>query len=233
MAKMFNFQRVKELMREKNISQNDIVFYLAEKGINYTLDGVKNWFRKKENTRNNPEIQTLRALAELFETNLDELITGASDTPKQTPLRRVPIVGSASCGVPELNAYQDVDTYTYCPADEWNEEMYSVIANGSSMEPDIEEGDELLCDPKATFMDGDIVHYSIDGEGAVKVYAVIPSKNKFCFIPINDKFPTKEFDDTPEIRDRLRIVKVIKFNRSLENGRMSRLKSLGYDPYIN
>ena len=106
--------------------------------------------------------------------------------------------------------------------------MYSVIANGSSMEPDIEEGDELLCDPKATVMDGDIVHYSIDGEGAVKVYAVIPLKNKFCFIPINDKFPTKEFDDTPETREKLRIVKVIKFNRSLENGRKARLRGLGF-----
>ena len=233
MAKMFNFQRAKELMREKKIDQKDIVFYLSEKGINYTIDGVKNWFRRDEGARTNPEIQALRALAELFKVSLDELIIGASNTVKQNILKRVPIVGSASCGIPDTNAYQEVDEYTYCPADEWNEEMYSVIANGSSMEPDIEEGDELLCDPQATVKDGDIVHYQLDGEGAIKVYVLLSAKNKFCFVPINDKFPTKEFEDTLENRERLRMVKVIKFNRSLENGRMSRLKSLGYDPYCN
>ena len=47
-------------------------------------------------------------------------------------------------------------------------------------------------------------------------------------INFNDKFPIKEFDDTLEIREKLRIVKVIKFNRSLENGRKARLRGLGF-----
>lgn len=229
MADVFNYLLVKQALKERGATYQDLADFLTDKGMVTVLDTVKTWFRNDEKRRSAPELPRIKLIAEYLKKSFDEIMIGYStSTLKQTPLMRVPIVGSASCGVPELNAYQDVDTYTYCPADEWNEEMYSVIANGSSMEPDIEEGDELLCDPKATVMDGDIVHYSIDGEGAVKVYAVVPLKNKFCFIPINDKFPTKEFDDTPETREKLRIVKVIKFNRSLENGRKARLRGLGF-----
>ena len=213
MADVFNYLLVKQALKERGATYQDLADFLTDKGMVTVLDTVKTWFRNDEKRRSAPELPRIKLIAEYLKKSFDEIMIGYSTSAlKQTPLRRVPIVGSASCGVPELNAYQDVDTYTY----------------GSSMEPDIEEGDELLCDPKATVMGGDIVHYSIDGEGAVKVYAVVPAQNKFYFIPINDKFPIKEFDDTLEIREKLRIVKVIKFNRSLENGRKARLRGLGF-----
>ena len=157
MAKMFDFKRAKEIMREKGINQNDIVFFLADQGINYTLDGVKNWFRKDEKTRNNPEIKTLRALAELFDTSLDELIIGGSDTLKDLSLDNIVFlsksemrVGAGSEGVYDLTMLQKderkiaVDKAFLKGLDTRNLRIFEVV--GDSMEPDFYEGDWAIAD---------------------------------------------------------------------------------------
>lgn len=157
MAKMFDFKRAKEIMREKGINQNDIVFFLADQGINYTLDGVKNWFRKDEKTRNNPEIKTLRALAELFDTSLDELIIGGSDTLKDLSLDNIVFlsksemrVGAGSEGVYDLAMLQKderkiaVDKAFLKGLDTKNLRIFEVV--GDSMEPDFYEGDWAIAD---------------------------------------------------------------------------------------
>ena len=157
MAKMFDFKRAKEIMREKGINQNDIVFFLADQGINYTLDGVKNWFRKDEKTRNNPEIKTLRALAELFDTSLDELIIGGSDTLKDLSLDNIVFlsksemrVGAGSEGVYDLEMLQKderkiaVDKAFLKGLDTKNLRIFEVV--GDSMEPDFYEGDWAIAD---------------------------------------------------------------------------------------
>lgn len=157
MAKMFDFKRAKEIMREKGINQNDIVFFLADQGINYTLDGVKNWFRKDEKTRNNPEIKTLRALAELFDTSLDELIIGGSDTLKDLSLDNIVFlsksemrIGAGSEGVYDLAMLQKderkiaVDKAFLKGLDTKNLRIFEVV--GDSMEPDFYEGDWAIAD---------------------------------------------------------------------------------------
>lgn len=227
MRKLFNYERLKELMKEKNINQNDILFYLSEQGVDYTLNGVKNWFRKDEKTRKVPEMQTIALLAKLFKVSINELVIGA-DTDNIIPLKPIPVVGSASCGIPDLNALQEADKYTYYPVDDWNDEMYATIANGDSMSLTIEDGDEVVCDPKAGILSGDIVHYQINGESAIKTYIEIKKKNKILFVPLNKEFETKEFIKDDEIYANIRMVKVVDVKKSVRNDRKSRLRTLGY-----
>ena len=157
MAKMFDFKRAKEIMREKGINQSDIVFFLADQGINYTLDGVKNWFRKDEKTRNNPEIKTLRALAELFDTSLDELIIGGSDTLKDLSLDNIVFlsksemrVGAGSEGVFDLEMLSSeerkvaVDKSFIKGLNPANLKVFEVV--GDSMSPEYEESDWVIVD---------------------------------------------------------------------------------------
>lgn len=157
MAKMFDFKRAKEIMREKGINQSDIVFFLADQGINYTLDGVKNWFRKDEKTRNNPEIKTLRALAELFDTSLDELIIGGSDALKDLPLDNIVFlsksemrVGAGSEGVFDLEMLSSeerkvaVDKSFIAGLNPANLKVFEVV--GDSMSPEYEENDWVIVD---------------------------------------------------------------------------------------
>ena len=157
MAKMFDFKRAKEIMREKGINQSDIVFFLADQGINYTLDGVKNWFRKDEKTRNNPEIKTLRALAELFDTSLDELIIGGSDALKDLPpdimvfLSKLEMrVGAGSEGVFDIEMLNSeerkvaVDKSFIAGLNPANLKVFEVV--GDSMSPEYEENDWVIVD---------------------------------------------------------------------------------------
>ena len=157
MAKMFDFKRAKEIMREKGINQSDIVFFLADQGINYTLDGVKNWFRKDEKTSNNTEIKTLRALAELFDTSLDELIIGGSDALKDLPLDNIVFlsksemrVGAGSEGVFDIEMLNSeerkvaVDKSFIAGLNPANLKVFEVV--GDSMSPEYEENDWVIVD---------------------------------------------------------------------------------------
>lgn len=210
MAKMFDFKRAKEIMREKGINQNDIVFFLADQGINYTLDGVKNWFRKDEKTRNNPEIKTLRALAELFDTSLDELIIGGSDTLKDLSLDNIVFlsksemrVGAGSEGVYDLAMLQKderkiaVDRAFLKGLDTKNLRIFEVV--GDSMEPDFYEGDWAIADMVAGR--GDFIRIAgvyivrVDDVVYIKRVEFLP-QNKIKLISLNpkysDMYPHKE-----------------------------------------
>lgn len=202
MAKMFDFKRAKEIMREKGINQNDIVFFLADQGINYTLDGVKNWFRKDEKTRNNPEIKTLRALAELFDTSLDELIIGGSDTLKDLSLDNIVFlsksemrVGAGSEGVYDLAMLQKderkiaVDKAFLKGLDTKNLRIFEVV--GDSMEPDFYEGDWAIADMVAGR--GDFIRIAgvyivrVDDVVYIKRVEFLP-QNKIKLISLNSKY---------------------------------------------
>ena len=210
MAKMFDFKRAKEIMREKGINQNDIVFFLADQGINYTLDGVKNWFRKDEKTRNNPEIKTLRALAELFDTSLDELIIGGSDTLKDLSLDNIVFlsksemrIGAGSEGVYDLAMLQKderkiaVDRAFLKGLDTKNLRIFEVV--GDSMEPDFYEGDWAIADMVAGR--GDFIRIAgvyivrVDDVVYIKRVEFLP-QNKIKLISLNpkysDMYPHKE-----------------------------------------
>lgn len=210
MAKMFDFKRAKEIMREKGINQNDIVFFLADQGINYTLDGVKNWFRKDEKTRNNPEIKTLRALAELFDTSLDELIIGGSDTLKDLSLDNIVFlsksemrVGAGSEGVYDLAMLQKderkiaVDKAFLKGLDTKNLRIFEVV--GDSMEPDFYEGDWAIADMVAGR--GDFIRIAgvyivrVDDVVYIKRVEFLP-QGKIKLISLNpkysDMYPHKE-----------------------------------------
>jgi len=55
------------------------------------------------------------------------------------PVAKIKVVGTASCGAPDGNHFFD-------------------DGNGDSMSPEIEDGDEIVCDPDVEPQNGDIVH---------------------------------------------------------------------------
>lgn len=71
---MLNYILVKKLMKERNISQMDLVNRLYDFGIEIGVDTVKSWFRKNNKTRNNPKILTIQALATILEVSVESLI---------------------------------------------------------------------------------------------------------------------------------------------------------------
>ena len=144
------------------------------------------------------------------------------------PVSLIPVVGSTSCGSPDLNHLQEGRT-CYYNGDFYKDSLYCVIANGDSMAPDIEDGDEIICDPDEDAVNGDMVHYQINGESAVKIYIKDEEAYLIQFVPYNNSntFKTKTVRlDDDEFQD-LKISKVVAVNKLKINNRASRLRMIG------
>ncbi|WP_086270084.1 LexA family protein [Campylobacter devanensis] len=146
---------------------------------------------------------------------------------QQSNIKFVPIVGSASCGIPLPNSYQDIENKAFCKSEIWHSDLYAIIANGDSMIPEIDDGDEVICDPKADILSGDIVHYQINDESAIKVFFKDENIGVIEFVPFNQNgdFKTLKFridDDSVYIK----MSKVIAINKSKMNNRQARLKAI-------
>ncbi|QCD44690.1 S24 family peptidase [Campylobacter mucosalis] len=221
MSKNFNFLLVKQTMKKLGITQQDLADFLTSKGIVTPIDTVKSWFRSDDSRRAVPEIPRIKLIGEFLKLDANQMILGFDDV---IPVKQIPIVGSASCGIPDANALQETDIYTYTLAKDWNSEMYAVIANGDSMSPMIEDGDQVICDPALDIMDGDLVHYQVNGESAIKIYKKDTKNKQHVFIPVNQDFEAKRFDIKMEIR----MIKVTDIQRSVRNNRKARLRALGF-----
>lgn len=144
-------------------------------------------------------------------------------------VRIVPVQGTASCGGSEISYLQDNDRVCYYNGDYFKSSLYCVIANGDSMAPEIEDGDEIVCDPDVPTQSGDIVHYTIHGESAVKVFVEDRDANIIQLVPYNatDTFKTRTIRlDDDEAAD-LHLSKVVAVNKLKFNNRSSRLKLIG------
>jgi len=89
---------------------------------------------------------------------------------EEIPIKTVPLIGVASCGVPNI-AFPDAIEYIPVPEEYARDGVYAVKADGDSMLPDIKHGDIILCDKNMNVENGNIVHYTtIDGESGLKKY---------------------------------------------------------------
>lgn len=222
---IFNYLKLKAKMREFGYTQQDLANYLTKNGISTSIDVVKSWFRKDINARSVPELNKIVLISKMFNISSDELISNTKNIYQN--IKFVPIVGSASCGIPLPNSYQDIENKAFCKSEIWHSDLYAIIANGDSMIPEIDDGDEVICDPKADILSGDIVHYQINDESAIKVFFKDDAIGVIEFVPFNQNgdFKTLKFridDDSVYIR----MCKVIAINKSKMNNRQARLKAI-------
>ena len=144
-------------------------------------------------------------------------------------VKNIPIIGTASCGNVENNQLQDLSGFAPYRGENYTSSLYCVIANGDSMAPEIEDGDEVICDPDIEPQNGDIVHYKLLGEGAVKVYFKDEDAFMVQFIPYNpsESFKTKTIRLDDDLANELKVAKVVAVNKLKFNNRLSRLKLIG------
>jgi SOS-response transcriptional repressor LexA len=141
----------------------------------------------------------------------------------------VPVIGETSCGAAIGSSFQDVGRTCYYRGDMFHNDLYCVIASGDSMAPEIEDGDEIVCDPRVKPAHGDLVHYLIHGESAVKVYVVDNDAHIVQFVPYNssETFKTRTIRLDDEEAGELKIVKVVAVNKLKFNNKSARLKLIG------
>lgn len=174
-----------------------------------------------------PSLEVVSLIATTLNIDVSELM-GQKQT--ERPAKLVPVVGTASCGSCDINHLQDTSKKAYYNGDFWKNSLYCVIANGESMSPEIDDGDEVIIDPDVKPITGDMVHYKIDDESAIKVLVIDEDAYIMQFIPYNsnDCFKTRTVRlDDEDAMSRLSFHKVVSVNKLKFNNRAARLKMIG------
>jgi len=214
-------RKIKSLMIDKKIKQKDIVEYLNE-----PQGTVAKWLSENEKIRHEIPLSILIKLASLLNISTDYLLGINGD---RTKVKTIPIIGTTSCGGLDMNHLQEDGRVTYYNGDSYNIHLYSVIANGDSMSPEIEDGDEIVCDPNIEPQNGDMVHYTLGDESAVKIYFKDEDAFIIQFIPYNphEHFKTKTIRLDDDEAHEVKISKVVSVVKLKFNNRSSRLKLVG------
>ncbi|MDR0468263.1 MAG: XRE family transcriptional regulator, partial [Campylobacteraceae bacterium] len=134
-------EKLKELRTKKGLTQEQVAKCIDVSRPNVTQ------FEKGIYT---PSFKTMTKISKLFSVDMSELFNN-----NKNPVRTIPIVGFTSCGGIATNEYQD-NEYAYYNGKYFTTDLYCLKACGDSMAPEIEDGDEIICDPKAEILDGDV-----------------------------------------------------------------------------
>ena len=196
--------KIKEILDFKGIKQKKFAEMINETTVN-----VNRYINEQRQIPNS----LLPTIAKELNISIDELLDGEI-TERKVSL--VPVVGTASCGGIEINCLQDENKKAYYNGDFWKQSLYCVIANGDSMSPEIDDGDEVIIDPDVPCQHGDMVYYKIDDESAIKVLAIDKEAHIMQFVPYNssENFKTKTITKSNETKHKIDFNKVY-FNYSI------------------
>jgi SOS-response transcriptional repressor LexA len=193
------------------------------KKLNVNRSTVSAWANSKTRT---PSPDMINKIANVLGIEVEKLLGITIN--KTTMVRKIPIIGASSCGDPISDDYHG-NEFAYYNGEFWTQKLYCVIACGDSMSPDIEDGDEVICDPERKPQHGDIVEYKIRNERAIKIYVEDVDANIIQLIPYNQsaefKIRTIRLDDE-EVND-LSISVVVAINKMRFHNRKARLKIIG------
>ncbi len=165
---------LKDARKKMKMSQDDLAKHLCVNRVS-----ISNY----EQNKNTPTLENLRKIREVL-----KLEAGYFEENEEKQVKYIPLIGVASCGVPNISYNDDIE---YIPVNPElaREGVYALKAEGDSMLPKIKEGDVIICDKNMECSNGDIVHYTtIDGESGLKKY-LIDDKGVVTLMPINTNFP--------------------------------------------
>ena len=194
---MDTIERLKELLEVNNLKKSDLARIMFDIPQNEPVPSkyrtrISDYFSGKANIPN----ELLKKVANHFNVNLLYLLG------EEIPLTHyLPIIGSASCGVPTNHFYgEDLEMFPV-PSELYREGRYLVRAEGDSMLPKIKDGDLVLCDKDAQVDNGHIIHYTINGENSGIKKAIFDENGKLTMLmPLNTDYPPIVIKDSDEVR---------------------------------
>lgn len=153
---------IRFLRKEKGWSQD----YIAEQLGYKSFTTIQKW----ESGVAEPPIKKLKALAELFNIDMDELANGDlvddHSSIKSLAGVRIPVLGEIVAGLP-IDAYQEILDYEEIPAALASQgEFFALKVKGDSMSPRISDGDIVICKQQSDIESGDIAVVTINGDTA-------------------------------------------------------------------
>lgn len=130
--------RIKKLRQEFNITQNKLCEQLG-----ITQGALSGW----ENERYEPDLASLKKLAQIFNTSIDYILGHTNErspeTTKPTAVK-IPVLGRVAAGIP-IDAIEEIIDYEEIPPDMAKRgKLIGLQIKGSSMEPQICNGDIVI-----------------------------------------------------------------------------------------
>jgi len=194
--------RVKQLLKDTKTTQKKLSEYTGI--LTSTLSDILNRKGRYFSEEN------LVAIAKFFDTTTDDIL-GVEKENKHT-VKLIPLVGLASCGTPQE---YDLNGYDPIPVSEeiYHEGMYAVRAEGDSMLPRIKNNSIVYCSMDRQVDNGDIVHYSLNGESGIKKYKMNERGDTVTLVPLNSDYDviTVHADDNADLI-MARVVGVVDFD---------------------
>lgn len=172
-------ERLRKLRSKKDYTQEEVSRLLGINRARYT---------QYELGSRKPDFETLRKLAELYNTSIDYLL-GSTDIEApchgnesrdiymvdDNDLFKAPVVGTIRCGKPIL-AEENIEGYMFVDSSiirvNPQEKLFYLRVTGDSMAPKFQPGDLVLVRQQTIVDDGDIAVALVKGEAATlkKVY---------------------------------------------------------------
>ena len=168
---MAKFSEIIKLLRiERGITQEQLAALLK---VSRSTIGMY------ETGSREPDFETLEAIADIFNVDLDYLM-GRSTVERKNPvatspipagfqplpkMRKIPRVGRIACGEPIL-AEENIEDYDATP-EEWHAD-FTLLCRGESMEPKIKDGDVVAIRTQPQVENGEIAAVRIGDEATLK-----------------------------------------------------------------
>ena len=205
--------RLKEIMKERNLKQVDILEMSKPYQNKLGIKMSKSHLSQYVNGKSSPDQRKLYLLAKTL--NVDEGWLMGYDIPKERnileraeqsldiiPAEQVPVVSSISAGEP-LYSEENIIDYTHVPSTikKNGKEFFYLKVSGDSMNREFNSGDLVLVERGAHIENGQIGVVALNGDEAT-VKRIKYDENKIYLIPESDN-PThmpKVFTENDDIR---------------------------------
>ena len=173
--------KLRLIRTQRGMKQKDVAKYL---GISAPA------YNHYESGRNEPDLYTLRRLAELYGITIDELAGNIEEglsfgkTPTLVPMLRRVLLDRNDTIIREVIGYvSGEENFTKC---------YAMMQSGSSMSPEINDGDVVIFSSTQSIKSGSIAVVCINGdEGTVK--RISTSDNSLILTPANPDYKPMHF----------------------------------------
>jgi len=131
-------------------------------------------------------------------------------TPIQPKFIKIPILGKIACGAPIL-AEQNIESFTYEIDDSLPQgNLFSLIANGDSMEPTIPNGSRVLIREQSDIESGELAAVLVNGDTEATLKRVKKQGDIAFLMPDNPKYEPIIVDELNPARIIGKVIRVVR-----------------------
>lgn len=176
--------RIKALRTERGIKQAD----LAQR-LKVGQNTISNW----ENGKTEPDTDLLQAIAQIFNTSVDDIL-GFAGAKNSDDAVRIPVFSRVAAGIP-IEAIEDVVDWEEIPRAlcSGERQYFALRVSGDSMWPDYLQGDTVIVRRQDTCESGDDCVVYVNSTDATLKQVKLGDCGELTLIPRNQSYPPRTF----------------------------------------